>query len=764
MLSPHSSILAAGGSRPRGPIQVDRLRRVSGCLGARVLFGSRSARGGVRGSEPRGVLGPSVIELGLFSALHITGLLVAGWWAARPSAGANRRGDLGRVQRAIVKASTTVLLARLPWLLGLGMLGALCIGAFEVGLNGAGGTRWLVVALSQLALGAGLLTGVCQLVFVLFALPPIVSATVDSAESSQDALSTTLARRSGGLVLALECLTTLGGLACFGVGSALTSSDSLPNGELSVAARLLAHYGIGLLLTHALVAQLGAVCVSSVRLIESELVASLPSRHDPKNPAAVIELLALTVGRMLPRLQDSLLTSALMLTVVACSALTGGGGAPSGVMQSLLGLALSLRGFSILSHGFALFAVRGREGESPVAALFRGQAVFVAILSAAGLGCGAWHLDSPWRLPILAVLLGLLVPSAVAFALGSGRPPPRAASTTSRNGQSLEPWLAPVRQLTLGVVTLAASLATLVALSAQFESAAEQRTLLTLMFLVGLSLGLPLFASFGLMHGVIELVRAALLLGQAPITDDGQRRLARLSAGLRSYATATLGTLLGLGALLATLGCLLTPLFTAKLLAVPTELGPLLAPILLATLGVAVVSGLTTHLGLFAGVLRAGRVLAQEVERQCRAALRLGASPGLPRDFVPSYRSCLELFARSLRRAGTGGFGISVGVALLAPSLLPLLLSHRGHATFVAVSLAVSMTSLGWLSVLLAEVASVTSPDPPTRLDASGAEGPSVGDAASPAGAAVSHTFPLPFVALGKLAALMALAVLALSA
>ncbi len=657
-----------------------------------------------------------------------------------------------------------MLVGRLPWLLCLGLLAAVVIGALELRLTGGGGSRWLVVTLSLFALVAGALTGICQLIFALLTLPPLLKASVDAAESSQDALMVTLTRRGGGLTLALECLTTLGGLLCFGLGSALTSSSALPHGDLSVAARLLAHFGIGLMLVCLLVAHLGAVCESSVRLITTEAVANLPSRHDPRNPAAVVELLALTVGRMLPRVQDGLLTSAFTLTVVALSALAGGNSMSSTAAESLLALALVLRGFAILSHGFALFAVRTREGENPIVALWRGQAVFVAVFAAACLGTGAWLLDDPFCLPILAVVLGLMLPIAVALALGSGTLLPRTAALTSRNGQGLRQQLAPYRRLQTAVLTLAASLIAFGALGLGLELAPEQRVLATVLFMVGVALGLPLFGGFGLASAAVEVLRAALLLGQAPVTDDGQRRLARISVGLQSHAVAITATLLGLGALLTAFGCLSTPLLKTAVLAVPSELGPLVGPLLLAILSFAVVPSLATYIGLFDAIARAGRALFQEVERQCHAALRAGSMPTLPRDFVPSYRSCLELFARALRGAGALHLGLGAGAAMLAPALLPLVLPNLRHALWIAVALAVTLASLSWLSVVLGETPRCAAPCSPPRLDSPPPDGLTVTDTPNSVAAATARAFPLPFLALGRLATLVVLAVLALSA
>jgi Na+/H+-translocating membrane pyrophosphatase len=120
----------------------------------------------------------------------------------------------------------------------------------------------------------------------------------------------------------------------------------------------------------------------------------------------------------------------------------------------------------------------------------------------------------------------------------------------------------------------------------------------------------------------------------------------------------------------------------------------LLRPSVLVSAGVGVVLALAYAASAAQAGIRGARDVSLEIERQFRAFSREPGLAGVPHDFSPSYKACIELSARSafLR------LGPVVASALALPALLALLvhaLGSTGQAALATEGLVTSVVCTG---------------------------------------------------------------------
>lgn len=492
-------------------------------------------------------------------------------------------------------------------------------------------------------------------------------ATAAAARGSSLTLRPLL-RASGALAVFGEGLGLLGVGAAFALLYAVRGgfAQTLGSTELTLdVVRLLPAFALGAAVSALAIAGEGsslsvAALVGGGQAVERE--AELTAQ-DPRNPAALVELIGDQVGGLLPRALAGYVAGLAATVGASCWSLTLVKDATYPPLTCLL-LLLVVRAFGVVGSMCGVFAARADESEAMERALWRGQlsALLVALF---GLGAGLyWLRISPFLPLFLAGAAGLAIASVVSrlLFLPLSRGASKARETADARG------LSDGAAIALGLGSGISSLLPVLLLPPvglwlverlHLESAATPaaQSVLLVTFVAGLVATAPFslaVAGFGLLSAAAQSVAALARL-------DGERRS---SARLGEVGTIGGGAAGAHGSLVLAVSLLLG-LYALAGPALPTAPRGLGWSALLA--GIILVLGFGMRAAR--GALLGARGVADEVKRQLRDLPRQDGALAVPQDFAPSYKACVDCALASVRQ---GSLLVPL-LALLAPFLLAAL-------------------------------------------------------------------------------------------
>lgn len=630
-------------------------------------------------------------EIGLILGINIAGLAfaisLARWLSARDPGTAEMRRLAGAVQRAAES-----FLWREYRLVAAGAVGlAALVFAMQAGLTRPGGPLggvesgfWAVLGL---LFGAGM---ACVTAYASAELAARASVrTLAAARVSLDRALGIATRAGGAAGLLVESLSVLSIGALFGLVFAMKGGFHLPPAQAAPLAlhiaMLLPGFGFGAVAAALVIQRAGATYHVGSDVggdLAGERDAGL-EHDDTRNPAVVAELVGDHVGLAATRTVDLFVsaTVANVTAVIVAAALYAAHHTEFAGMLALVTLPLVARAFGVIASGFGVMVVRADDAHSPAHALWRGH-ITTAVVALAGLaGATIWLLGERFWFPFFAAgTVGVLAAAAVAHA---------ARFRIERRFNALRDVLESLRvggaaavAQGLGVGLQAAALPALVVGAAM--AGAWQLGAATHLVSGGLLGGLtalmgmlaigPYVLAIGSFGPIADNARGILAMSPGSAVGDAERRTGRLDdAGFSAVAVAQTYLII-VGCLSALLAAAALPLISkagsgfAGLLdpaqPVVAWSGALGAAVVLAYAGAAV-----------RAAMRGARGVALEVERQLRGFPRERGLAQVPRDYTPSYRSCIDLTAR----AALGRVIPTVAVALLVPAALAGSLSLIYH-------------------------------------------------------------------------------------
>jgi K(+)-stimulated pyrophosphate-energized sodium pump len=639
-----------------------------------------------------------VTEIGLILGINIAGLAfavsLARWLSARDAGTAEMRRLAGAVQRA-----AETFLWREFRLVAAGAIGlSALVFALHAGLEHPGGPLgnvesgfWMVLGL---LLGAGL---ACLTAHAGAKLAVRASVrTLAAARVSLDRALGIAARAGAATGLLVEAASVLSLAALFGLVYAMKGGFHLPPDQAAPlalhVAMLLPGFGFGAVAA-ALVIQRGGATYHVSSDVGGDLAGERDAgleHDDTRNPAVVAELVGDHVGLAATRSVDLFVsaTVANVTAVIVAAAVYNARHAELGGMLALVTLPLVVRSFGVIASGFGVMVVHTDDVHSPAGALWRGH-LATAVVALAGLaGATIWLLGERFWLPFFAAgTIGVLAAAAVAHA---------ARLRVERRFSALRDVLDSLRvggaaaiAQGLGVGLQAAALPALVvgaAMAGAWQLGAATglvsggllAALTALMAMLAIG---PYVLAIGSFGPIADNARGIAAMNRASTEGDAERRTGRLDDAGFSAAAVAQTYLITVGCLSALLAAAALPLISkassgyAGLLdaAQPAVVwsGALGAAVVLAYAGAAV-----------RAAMRGARGVALEVERQLRGFPRERGLAQVPRDYTPSYRSCIDLTAR----AALGRVVPAVAVALLLPAALggSLSLLYHGSAPGLA--------------------------------------------------------------------------------
>ena len=534
-----------------------------------------------------------------------------------------------------------------------------------------------------------------------------------AAQYSLDRALTVSLRGSGAAALIVDTLSMLGVCGLFGLLFSMKGGFTLPAeqaGPLALrVAVMLPGFAFGAA-TAALVVQRGGsifhVSGDVGGDIAGERNAGL-AHDDARNPAAITDLVGDHVGSAAARACD--LFVCLSVTNIAAFIIGASlGQANRGVLSGtlpLIALPAVVRSFGVIASAIGLMVVRAGAGDSPKQALRRGHGAAV-LVSVGGLAGACFWLvgEAHWLKLFGAGLIGALAALAIAYSVQ----------------YRLDRRFPPLRQLldSLGggdAVTVAQGLA--LGLQAALLPVVGLGVTMAAVWQLGAATGLQGGGLLGTLSALSTMLATAsyvLAIGNFGAMADNARGVAEMSHFGRSVdeSNSHTGKLDDAGFLAASIaqtylilvGCLAALIAAAALPLLGAD-GPRLSSIDLAkpavfwsgALGAVFVLAYAGHATSSAG--HGARSIALEVERQLEAFPVEGGTRAIPPDYIPHYRSCIDLVSRiALHRVL-----VPVAIALLLPALLgiALRLMYRsfdpglwaeGLMSFVVVA---SVTGLG---------------------------------------------------------------------
>jgi Na+/H+-translocating membrane pyrophosphatase len=573
------------------------------------------------------------------------------------------------------------------------LFGALGAAALLLGLHslyGDPGSRLGVVragliGAASVGLGAALTLGSAYAILRLN-----LRASFQIALAASSGLDRTLriAVRTGGVAsLVCEGASALGLILAFGTVFALAGGTAIPAPEALALAREVSTWLTGFPLGAA-IAALVLARASGTYHTASTLGADLASAReaafayeDPRNPALV-------GGVAGDHLAEGASRAGLLFLMASAShvaVLALGLGALEGPAQpplALLFLPFLARAFFLLASMFAFMVVRTEELANPSTAIARGHLSATVIGLSGLLGCSVWLVREQFAYFFAAGVIASL--TAVLVAVPVWARLLRRTSSLREAGDALR---------------AGGGSAALASFTAGLESTLFPTFALglgaALVWHVGVQSGLPaggLFASlvgWGSLFGAAPFafaVSSVATLGSAArgaaalgaLDSQTLRHTDRLDETHIAAASAR-AQLIAAGAGTALLSALAIPVIGRAPFGL--NLG-LLDPAVTwsGALGVALVlayTGSSTRAGV-----RGAREVAFEVERQLRGFPREQGMLKIPSDFSPSYKSCVDLSARSgLRRLWPYAFGVLLLEGLTA---FGLYITYRSNAEPVA--------------------------------------------------------------------------------
>jgi Na+/H+-translocating membrane pyrophosphatase len=442
-----------------------------------------------------------------------------------------------------------------------------------------------------------------------------------------------------------------------------------------IAARISPYFGIGATLAALALEQTGVACVGAAKLAGTSTfeVRTGLSARDPRNPSVLVEAIARQLGGIVPRVLDAFIGGGLLAAIsLQLASLAPHLGWPVG-STAIAMIPLLVRGFGLLASLFGLLTLRATEHEDLHNAFVRGQLVAHIVLASALAGIVVWLVGSISIAVAGAAIVGLLLASTLghlrAFLLTRARPPRRAADDVGGHGpiaaveaisSSLKAaiWPIVVYPIAFGLFAL------------WFERAAVSGLQRDVAILIGFTVPSSLTAwnlVVALSRDLGAIGNLSASVGRISLTDDTAHRLRRMADALERFGSSTDSILSDSGALLCGLTAILCVMSHVR---APTGI-----PSIVALLGISIwviLPGLLATIDSFGTGARTARTQLNEIDRQLRGMRRDGPRIQVPEDFVPSYRSCIELLARDSAHGA-----LAFAVAAIA---LPALSSRLGAA------------------------------------------------------------------------------------
>jgi Na+/H+-translocating membrane pyrophosphatase len=608
-----------------------------------------------------------VFQIGLISALAAAVLLLSPLWASRLRAGIGTPPEARRVLVALERATLAALRRRattLPFAAGLGLLLLFAARWFLGGHSPSSQPKNLVVAFLLMVAGAS--AGVAVALMTI----KHVRAT---AYSTWTGVSVGTARGIGStwtnaasLLMAAEAAGILSVLAVDSLLRPLFSDANLVSvGD--VAAQLTVYFGIGVGVSALWLQQMGAACLGAAFLgTDANFGAQTGlSEADPRNPAVLVEAVARQLGEVIPAALDAFVSSCLLATLTLLllnhpAAREFFPGSPA-----LATFPLLLRAFGLVSSFFAVVSLRATEHEPLVRSVSRSHWVGMIVLASAVVGMIVWLVGVTSVNVLAAGLLGLTLPTMLArlrtLAKAQFRTPRSAhadpfGEVPSRRIPITGEAMAWIAWMPFAVYGVAATLGIYLLWRSDQEIAAVT-------LLVGLALPISLSSFHGTARvaiAVLGTTRLAVKLGRVASTDVADRVMLRLTSALEQLALRFDPVSIDSSFLL----CALVAFVIASRSA-PTPAGFAVSGAFGALLLVSVLTFTAIGHTLSSGGVNA-RAQSFEVERQLRGLPREGLLVRVPEDFVPSYRSAVELLARNAARGGLLTTVLTVALPLLA--------------------------------------------------------------------------------------------------
>lgn len=478
--------------------------------------------------------------------------------------------------------------------------------------------------------------------------------------------------------------------------SASTAGTSLVAATASsyTSAHWTAYFGIGATVAAIWLQHMGSVCVGASNLGTKPTFKQYTGleHSDARNPAVLIDTIAKQLGEFLPRVLDTFATSTLGATLTLVLLQHPIGGSTLALPVPVATLPWLLRGFGLLAALFGLVTLRATEQERLERSVFRSQIVTELVFFGATIGCITWLVGSWSPALLISALAGLALPSLLAHLriFESPRSTPERAFAVG--GLTDEHWYKMAR---LGrhlgrVVLLPAGMYALVLLLGLLALASLAPSSALVATLVALGTPSALSAWRGSANLACDVHATALLcgrLGRLPLPPEAQLRHQRLAEVLARTTPVTEPIRFDGGASL----CALAAVFIGWTSPQPSAF---LVPALVA---ISLLALLPCLLALATGLQRgahSAQVQFVEISRQMRVLPKKGSTVQVPADFVPSYRSCVELMARD---AGNGGL-VPVALAVTLPIVVALAVARTAdspgpQATLLAMYLSVTVAT-----------------------------------------------------------------------
>lgn len=448
-------------------------------------------------------------------------------------------------------------------------------------------------------------------------------------------------------------------------------SSSLDHSRFAMRAST--YFGIGAVVASLAMQQVGSICVGASKLAGGSAFdarTALPAT-DPRNPTVLSDAMAHHLGNILPRTLDmfvgGVLAATLCFALGSIPASTGLGG-----LEAIAFVPLLTRAFGLFATLVALLTLRASEHEDPIRSFARSELVAYVVLGSALAGIVVWLLGSSHVSTALAIGLGLTLAPALGRLRAYLLRRPRAPRGSAEDGLGQSPLttldclVPPLGAMLVTLLFYASTLGLLcVWLGHGIRSEGPYH--------VALLFGLAVSSSLSALNHIPTACRDfaaigsfAATIGRVPLSDEAQHRLRKSAEAFDRICVGSSPVVTDTGVLtcgLAAVVCQLTHLRA------PTSSTPVL---LLAGIGLFLVipSGLALFECLRASA-KATRTQTNEVDRQLRGMRRELARVIVPEDFVPSYRSCVELLARD---SAQGGLVFAVAVVVF-----PALAAYLGR-------------------------------------------------------------------------------------
>lgn len=434
------------------------------------------------------------------------------------------------------------------------------------------------------------------------------------------------------------------------------------------------YFGVGAVVASMALQQAGAVCVGANKLAGEfafDCRTSL-SANDPRNPSVLSDAMSWQLGSVVPRILDAFVGGALATAIsFQIAAVASSSAGPKGIESAAM-LPLLVRAFGLLATLVALLTLRTSEHEDQRKPLIRSQVVAHVVLGSALAGLIVWLLGSLTITFVSAAAIGLLITPALGRFRAHLFARSRVHRTTNddlvRQG-SLPAVESAVTSLgaMLGPMLLLAVVLGFVCLWLGRAERFEPQSLIALV--LGLSTPSSL-GTLGLIPGACRDFGAigtlAATVGRVSLSDEALIRLRKATEAFDRASIAANPLSSDSGALACGL---------AAVVCQATHLG---APpihtsvVLLLCIGLLVViPSVLAAFECFRASTKATRTQLSEIDRQLRGMRRTGRTIVVPEDFVPSYRSCVELLARDSAQGGL--------LFTLAAIAFPALIAHLGR-------------------------------------------------------------------------------------